>query len=270
MNEHARQPGNNTRSWRSRPPRLFTMIIAAGKSDCTRDWMMRHSVTQSDVEGAAWRTFRFAILLAFGLMASLFLVFGGRTMVYTLLPAVLVPLLFANRVANSPSRQAKKEQRAYLRESPGTIGTLVMNMRIQPSFEWAMGRVSHTCSGELTKRFVRMGWEVLTRRSDSLEQALLAFIPRLSGQNDAVGRSLHLVLASTYEPDVFESQLSTQASDVSQGYQLWGVTEYNNQDSSARYRYERIFYVYTHLWNSDGCAEYDIYSIAVFIIGACG
>ena len=202
MNEHFHQPGNNIRSWRSRPPRLFIMIIAAGKSDCTRDWMMRHSVTPSDVEDAAWRTFRFAILLAFGLMASLFLAFGARTLVYTLLPAVLVPLLFANQVANSPSKQTKKEQRAYLRESPGTIGTLVMNMRIQPSFEWAMGRVSHTCSGELTKRFVRMGWEVLTRRSDSLEQALLAFIPRLSGQNDAVGRSLHLVLASTYEPDV--------------------------------------------------------------------
>ena len=202
MNEHARQPGNYTRSWQSRPPGLFTNIIAAGESDATRDWMMRNSITPSDVEDAAWRTFLYAILLASGLMASLSLVFGVRTLVYTLLPAILVPLLFANRVANSPSKNANKEQRAYLRESPGTIGTLVMNMRIQPSLEWAMGRVSHTCSGELTKRFVRMGWEVLTRRSDSLEQALLAFIPRLSGQNDAVGRSLHLVLASTYEPDV--------------------------------------------------------------------
>ncbi len=186
----------------SRPPALFTMVITPDKSDGTRDWMTRNSVTASDVESAAWRRFLSALLLTSALMASLFVLFGPRTMIYVLLPAVLVPLLLANRVANSPSRQAKREQRAYLRESPETIGTLVMNMRIQPSLEWAMGRVSQTCSGELTKRFVRMGWEVLTRRSDSLEQSVLAFIPRLSSQNDAVGRSLHLVLGSTYEPDV--------------------------------------------------------------------
>jgi len=202
MKGHARRSSNDTRSRRAGPPKLFMMMIAAGKSDATRDWMMRNSVSPSDVEDAAWSSFLFAILLASSLMASLFLTFGAKTLVYTLLPTVLVPLLFANRVANYPSKNAYREQRAYLRESPGTIGTLVMNMRIQPSLEWAMGRVSHTCSGELTKRFVRMGWEVLTRRSDSLEQALLAFIPCLSGQNDAVGRSLHLILASTYEPDV--------------------------------------------------------------------
>jgi hypothetical protein len=201
MSELAAQSDRNIRIRTTTPPRLFTMIIAVGKSDATCDWMMRNSITSYEIEAAAWRTFLFTLLLAFGSLVALFLLFGTRTLIYTLLPAFLVPLLFANRVANSPSKQANKEQRAYLRESPGTIGTLVMNMRIQPSLEWAMGRVSHTCSGELTKRFVRLGWEVLTRRSDSLEQALLTFIPRLSGRNDAIGRSLHLVLASTYEPD---------------------------------------------------------------------
>jgi hypothetical protein len=201
MNEQAARSDSNLRLRRSKPPRFFTMIIAVGKSDATCDWMMRNSIASSDVEEAAWRTFLYTLLLASVLLIALFIFFGTRTLVYTLPPAFLVPLLFANRVANSPSKQANMEQRAYLRESPGTIGTLVMNMRIQPSLEWAIGRVSYTCSGALTKRFVRLGWEVLTRRSESLEQALLAFIPRLSGQNDSVGRSLHLILSSTYEPD---------------------------------------------------------------------
>jgi Flp pilus assembly protein TadB len=184
------------------PPRIFATIITSNKSDCTRDWMIRNAVSSEGVESAAWRAFERTMLITIGLAILLILVFGTRTLVYTLLSAVLVPLLLANRVANSPSRQAKREQRAYLRESPETIGTLVMNMRIQPSLEWAVGRVSKTCSSELAKRFVRMGWEVLTRKSDSLDRALLAFIPRLSSDNDAVGRSLHLVLASTYEPDI--------------------------------------------------------------------
>ena len=183
------------------PPKAFRSMITSDRSDCTRDWMMRNSVKKADVEDAAWSAFLRVILITAGLAISLSFAFGTRTLVYTLLPVVLFPLLYANRIANSPSKQAKREQRAYLRESPKTIGTLVMNMRIQPSLEWAVGRVSQTCSGELTKRFVRMGWEVLTRRSDSLDQALLSFIPQLSHGNEAVGRSLHLVLASTYEPD---------------------------------------------------------------------
>jgi hypothetical protein len=182
-------------------PKMFARVITSSKSDCTRDWMMRNSVKSEDVERAAWRAFERAMMATAVLVILVLFVFGSRTLVYTLLPAVLVPLLIANRVANSPSKQAKREQRAYLRESPETIGTLVMNMRIQPSLEWAVGRVSKTCSGELAKRFARLGWEVLTRKSDSLDQALHAFISRLSSDNDAVGRSLHLVLASTYEPD---------------------------------------------------------------------
>ncbi len=193
--------GLSTRTERSGPPKAFRKMVAAGRSDDARDWMMRNSISLAEVESAAWRTFLSSLLIIAILVVLLSLVFGTRTLVYTLLPALLIPLLLANRVANNPSRQAKREQRAYLRESPGTIGTLVMNMRIQSSLEWAMGRVSQTCSGELAKRFVRLGWEVLTRRSDSLDQALLAFIPRLSADNDAVGRSLHLILASTYESD---------------------------------------------------------------------
>ncbi len=182
-------------------PKVFRSMLSSDRSDSTRDWMMRNSVKKADVEDTAWRAFLQVILITAGLALSLSFAFGTRTLVYTLLPAVLFPLVYANRIANSPSKQAKREQRAYLRESPKTIGTLVMNMRIQPSLEWAVGRVSQTCSGELTKRFVRMGWEVLTRRSDSLDQALLSFIPHLARGSEAVGRALHLVLASTYEPD---------------------------------------------------------------------
>ena len=182
-------------------PKAFRAMMGTRRSEGARDWMMRNSLSPDDVEVAAWRAFLRGILVTASLTLLLCLAFGTRTLAYTVLPALLVPLLLANRVANEPSRQARWEQRAYLRESPETIGTLVMNLRIQSSLERAMARVSQTCSGELAKRFVRLGWEVLTRRSDSLDQALLAFIPRLSQENDAIGRSLHLILASIYESD---------------------------------------------------------------------
>ncbi|MEM0449516.1 MAG: hypothetical protein QW520_06835 [Methanomassiliicoccales archaeon] len=182
------------------PPPFFEKFLAPPSDIVTREYMRRHMLSYENVMEHAWKIFILGIIVGMLLFLFIFIFVGILEGLLAAIVALILPFLLSSHICNGPKKLATREQKAFLRQAPAVIGSLAMSMTLTPSLDKAVFFAASINRGELGKRLSLVSWEVLTRCRDDVESSLTIFISSLSSINQALKHSLHLIMASTYEP----------------------------------------------------------------------
>jgi hypothetical protein len=180
-------------------PFWFNAVTRSRHGQESGAWLQRRRLSPDGVQKASFLIFKVAALCASLAVVVTILLAGLSALGYATIPALLLPLVLASWVANTPASSALREERSMLREAPTVVGYLTMSMQLQPSLERAVAFAGDREPGVLQTRLRSISWALLTRGLESVEAGMHDLSASLSEVNENLRQALHLIMSATSE-----------------------------------------------------------------------
>lgn len=178
-------------------PARFHAIVRT--DPCTADWMRRNSIDKVRLADVAFN--QLLMYLAIGIVGGivLFMVLPQPMGPFLLLCFLVLPLISASSLLQTPARLAAEEQRAMLAESPTVVGMISMSMHLSPSLERAVDYAARSGNDALTLRLRDILWDSATGWSGSVSDGVERLSASLGETNRNLCQALHMISTAAAE-----------------------------------------------------------------------